>query len=308
MKRNGRGHIGSAVVLMIMAAACAPRPSVSSAPSLTKTSSPAASIAPAVSKLPDVSVDSIMAHDMVLSKNIGARAKGSAGEAAAADHIAASFDAAGCQTRRQPFARKMGGTSENVICRFPGVGYGRGYVVVGAHYDTIAVSPGGNDNGSGVAVILALAEAFAKARAPIEFVCFSAEEKDDATKASLEGSKAYVAAVSGQNEKVTQMLSLDMVGNGPSMIITEVRKHPSQLANDLLSLAQNVGMASSKGPAGNVSDHAPFASVGVDAAALWSGRRPEYHSAADTFETVHRDSVERAAVLTRLWLKQRFSL
>ena len=42
-------------------------------------------------------------------------------------------------------------TGENIIVRF---GHGEKKIVVGAHYDAVEGSPGADDNGSGVAVVL----------------------------------------------------------------------------------------------------------------------------------------------------------
>jgi len=55
-------------------------------------------------------------------------------------------------------ARRYDSTGHNVIGRFPG--RQEGHVVVPAHYDTAAESPGASDNASGTAVVLELCEMF----------------------------------------------------------------------------------------------------------------------------------------------------
>lgn len=83
------------------------------------------------------------------------------------------------------------GEQKNIVAYVPGSG--RGTVVVGAHYDSRpfeGAAPGAEDNGSGVAALLAIARAFKKAnvqpKKSVYFVAFAAEE------AGLWGSQAFV--------------------------------------------------------------------------------------------------------------------
>lgn len=74
-------------------------------------------------------------------------------------------------------ARRYDSTGHNVIGRFPGEE--PGHVVVPAHYDTAAESPGAADNASGTAVVLELCELLAKAgrrRLGVDFIAYGAEE------------------------------------------------------------------------------------------------------------------------------------
>lgn len=74
-------------------------------------------------------------------------------------------------------ARRYDSTGHNVIGRFPGEE--PGHVIVPAHYDTSAESPGATDNASGTAVVLELCEVFAKAGRPrrgVHFIAYGAEE------------------------------------------------------------------------------------------------------------------------------------
>jgi len=82
----------------------------------------------------------------------------------AADYLAARFTEYGCATSGQPF-RALGKSYFNIVgIKWPPGGAakdGPPPLVVGAHYDTVAGSPGADDNASGVAATLALAEALA---------------------------------------------------------------------------------------------------------------------------------------------------
>lgn len=77
----------------------------------------------------------------------------------------------------------------NVVAERPGAVAGSGAVLLAAHYDTVAGSPGADDNASGVAVVLEAARRFADRPTPraLRLVFFDGEER------GLLGSRAYVA-------------------------------------------------------------------------------------------------------------------
>ena len=84
-------------------------------------------------------------------------------------------------------------------------------LVIGAHYDTTPNSPGANDNGSGVAAALVVAEELSDDELPFDlrFVLFGAEE------IGLNGSFAYVGGLGArESEKILAMINLDVVGTG----------------------------------------------------------------------------------------------
>jgi hypothetical protein len=93
---------------------------------------------------------------------------------AAARFIEASLAAAGHEPRRQIYD-VAGQSCENLEVELAG---DREIVVVGAHYDSVLGAPGANDNGTGVAAMLALARLFAgkQHRRTLRFVAFANEE------------------------------------------------------------------------------------------------------------------------------------
>ena len=81
----------------------------------------------------------------------------------------------GARVRLHIRARRYASTGHNVIGRLGGTGEGQ--LVVAAHFDTAAESPGATDNASGTAAVLELCDAFAAAgRTGIDFVAYDAEE------------------------------------------------------------------------------------------------------------------------------------
>ena len=103
------------------------------------------------------------------------------------------------------------GESVNVIAETPGGDPSR-TVVIGAHLDSVPAGPGINDNGSGSAGILEIAEVYAaQGRTPrnkLRFMWYGAEE------IGLVGSTKYVEELT-QDEKddILAMLNFDMIGS-----------------------------------------------------------------------------------------------
>lgn len=86
-------------------------------------------------------------------------------------------------------------------------------VVIGAHYDSLEGTPGANDNGSGVAALLALARAFVdnQPARTLRFVAFVNEEPPYFLSDDM-GSFVYARRCRERNENVVAMLSLETIG------------------------------------------------------------------------------------------------
>ncbi len=97
----------------------------------------------------------------------------------------------------------------NIITTF---GQGEKQILVGAHYDVVAGSPGANDNGSGVSVALALVEKLkdAELKSTVKVIFFDGEEQ------GLAGSRAYVSK--HRNDKIFAYLNLDVCGTGDTIV------------------------------------------------------------------------------------------
>ena len=102
-------------------------------------------------------------------------------------------------------------TGENIIAT---VGHGRKKIVVGAHYDAVPGSPGANDNGSGVAVLLELAKSLKEKewRYSVDF-CFFDREED-----GLFGSSNYIERFSNRMTHLA-MINLDVEGTGQEVYV-----------------------------------------------------------------------------------------
>ena len=86
-------------------------------------------------------------------------------------------------------------------------------VVVGAHYDTVPGCPGANDNGTGVAAVLELAQRFSR-RAQARTIRFAGfvNEEPPFFKTPQMGSAVYANAARARGDRVVAMLSLETMG------------------------------------------------------------------------------------------------
>ncbi|MCZ7679730.1 MAG: M28 family peptidase [Sandaracinaceae bacterium] len=90
---------------------------------------------------------------------------------------------------------------------------GGGRLLLGAHYDSAIGSPGANDNASGVAVVLALAEPLAAAppAGGVRIALFPNEEPPHFARPSM-GSRVYAARAADRGELPEGAIILDSVG------------------------------------------------------------------------------------------------
>jgi Zn-dependent M28 family amino/carboxypeptidase len=131
---------------------------------------------------------------------------------AAADFIEMSFQQAGYEIKRQSYD-VSGKSCSNIEVEIPGNDKTDEIVVIGAHYDTVFGSPGANDNGSGVAAMLALTRIFFSKRISrtIKFVAFVNEEPPNFMSGTM-GSLVYAKRCRKNREKIFAMFSLETIG------------------------------------------------------------------------------------------------
>ncbi|QLE55963.1 M28 family peptidase [Nostoc sp. TCL26-01] len=110
----------------------------------------------------------------------------------------------------------------NVFAQRQGTDNTADAILIGAHYDTVAASPGADDNASGVAVLLEIARLFASHPTPrtLQLAFFDKEE------AGLIGSKAFVTKTK-RLQNLQGVIILDMVGY--ACYIPGCQKYPTAL-------------------------------------------------------------------------------
>jgi hypothetical protein len=132
---------------------------------------------------------------------------------AARDHVAAELRGLGLAVELVPF-RFRGATYHNVVGTLPGRDAGRPRLLLGAHFDSTAHTPGADDNASGVAALLECARLVAPSRpaASVEFVGFDLEELQTLTGRYRVGSRALAREKRARREPLAGALILEMVG------------------------------------------------------------------------------------------------
>nr|WP_238393154.1 M28 family peptidase [Myxacorys almedinensis] len=158
-------------------------------------------------------------------------------------------------------------TGRNVIAYLDGVT--QPTVLIGGHFDSVAGSPGANDNASGTAVTLDLARRMAKTPLARQawFVAFDGEED------GLKGSRAFVEAAQPQFlSGLKAMLNFDMVGVNQQLQIGG--------SSSLTAIAQPKASIP-KSVVNGSSDHAAFAAKNVPVLFFYRGSDANYHTPND---------------------------
>ena len=181
------------------------------------------------------------------------------------------------------------------------------YIILGAHYDhlgmggtgstsrepdTSAVHYGADDNASGIAAIIEIAEKLTQ-ESPSQscsylFIAFGAEEM------GLLGSKYFIEHSPVPSNNIRMMINLDMIGRLKSRPVqisgTGTALETDSLLNELL---RQDSLGISRNPEGSgPSDHASFYAKDIPVLFFTSGPHPDYHTPAD-----HPDSIDLDGML-----------
>lgn len=131
---------------------------------------------------------------------------------AAADYIRSSWSALDYAVKAQGYEAE-GVWCENLEIEIPGRARQSAIVLAGAHYDTVAGSPGANDNASGVAGMLEIARLLRgiEPYSTLRLVAFVNEEPPFFSFGNM-GSGIYAKAARARGDDIRIMLSLEMLG------------------------------------------------------------------------------------------------
>ncbi len=211
-------------------------------------------------------------------------------------------------------------TTSNVIAETKG-GSANNVVMAGAHLDSVNAGPGIQDNGSGSAAILEVAQAFAKVKPvnKVRFALWGAEES------GLVGSTYYVNNLAqAEIDKLALYLNFDMIGSPNHVFFVYdgddsdgVGAGPGPAGSDAIEKVFETfytqrGESFKGTDFSGRSDYGPFIAVGVpsgglftgaegiktpEEAAIWGGTAgdqydPCYHLACDTFDNINLDAFD----------------
>ncbi|MGB7295036.1 MAG: M20/M25/M40 family metallo-hydrolase [Candidatus Aminicenantales bacterium] len=180
-------------------------------------------------------------------------------------------------------------------------------LVVGGHFDHNGfhmglLFPGADDNASGSAAVMEIAEAFSKLekkpKRSVVFALFGGEEM------GLQGSSYFVEHIPLPFSRVDTMFNFDMVGEGDGTGIGYSEDTP-ELKTLLEEADRQVGTLGRAYPIRGVgvrgSDHAPFYQKGIPCVSFHSnGPHLHYHQTGDTIYRINPDMIAAVAKLAFL--------
>ncbi|GMU26188.1 MAG: hypothetical protein AMXMBFR16_10930 [Candidatus Uhrbacteria bacterium] len=175
------------------------------------------------------------------------------------------------QTRRGDVRGK------NIIKVVPGEEAGQ--ILVCAHYDCMG-GIGADDNASGVAAVLAIANSSIKFKHTVVYALFAAEEQ------GLVGSQFYA----NNHEKPIFVLNFDMIGHLKTSERTYGDKPDVEDAIRKVMAHYTFSKAITF-RSGRNSDHYNFARKGVPVVHLFTGLTPTYHTRRDTPNTLNYEGI-----------------
>ncbi|HUG39620.1 MAG TPA: M28 family peptidase [Longimicrobiales bacterium] len=250
------------------------------------------------------------------------RDAGSAGAACAAEYLAWTFRRIGLAPggpdgtyfQDVPLASVTnphagGGSGRNVLAVLPGTDRRADeYIVVGAHFDHLGrggmgsldpgsreIHNGADDNASGVAALVRVAERLAvgpRPRRPVLFMAFTGEED------GLLGSSHWTKDPTVPLEKVVAMINLDMVGrlreNGLVVYGVGTAREWTGIVDPLVEAA---GIATvSRIPDGyGASDQTAFYMHDIPVLHLFTNTHADYHRPSDDWERIDVAGIETVA-------------
>ena len=266
----------------------------------------------AVSKIIDAErllrdVETLSADDME------GRGIGTKGSEKARAYIARRFAESGIRPFQnnyvQPFDFKNREGAQvsgaNVVGYIEGKKYKDRYIVVSAHYDHEGVRNGeiyngADDNASGTAALLAIAEYF-KNKKPGHTIIFAAFDGEES---GLRGARAFVAAPPVGREKILLDVNLDMVAhNDKSELYAAGTYHYAQLkpALERAAKASKIKLLlghdrPEQGPDdwSTQSDHGAFHAVKIPFVYFGVEDHKDYHKPTDDFENINQEFFVRA--------------
>ena len=184
--------------------------------------------------------------------------------------------------------------TQNVIAEKPGTADDGGVVVLGGHYDTVPDVPGADDNGSGIASLMTIAQEIAGNSYPftLRFIAFGSEEL------GLRGSRFYVDGLTEEGlTDIVAMLNFDALAHGGAQgafgdfgLVGRVSESAQ---------ARGIDIKRSLTIGGGNSDHASFQQAGVPVVFFFDDDFSRIHTPDDRLDLVppqHMGNVAAVAI------------
>jgi Zn-dependent M28 family amino/carboxypeptidase len=199
--------------------------------------------------------------------------------------------------------------ARNVIGYLPGSKKNAKTIVFSAHYDHLGrmgretYFPGANDNASGIAMLIYLANYLKKnpAKFNLVFIAFAGEE------AGLLGSEFFVSNPLIKLQDIRFLINLDIMGSGEDGITAvngTLFEKEFLLLQSINKKQKALPVIKKRGPAAN-SDHYFFTEVGVPAFFIYTmGLNKNYHDIYDTYANLSFEAFEKIGKLLIAFTKK----
>lgn len=279
------------------------------------------------------SVNSVLADIQQLSsESMQGRQTNTLGSEQAQAYIAARYAALGLASFKQSYYANYtyqrawsDKTGTNVQAWVQGCKYPEHYIVVTAHYDHLGrkgsqVYHGADDNASGVAAMLALAQQL-KINCPAYSYIFLATDGEET---GLYGSKAFLQQPPVALTQIILNLNLDMISRADRrgrLYVTGANKYPG-LKKQLTLLEQGapIRFLSASGPNHfngqsrsqnwlTASDHGTFHRQGINYIFIGGQEHPHYHTTDDQWHYIVHSFLQQSLnsiYATVFWLEQQY--
>ena len=182
---------------------------------------------------------------------------------------------------------------KNIEATLFGSGSSDGIVIVCAHYDSVFISPGADDDGSGVAAVLTMADIMCEYEfnSTVKFVLFSGEEQ------GLLGSHEYAKEAHKDEDHILGVVCLDGIGYAETIKEEHTIKNYADEHSDwIYDLSKNitveyrdyVDLDIVRFPNERISDHHSFYERGFATSYfLEYSLDPFYHTSEDTIDKMN---------------------
>jgi aminopeptidase S len=175
----------------------------------------------------------------IAQENQNNRAVGSEGGKMSGGYIRQYAHQLGLTAQGMIFVNRDETVGQNILIEIEGKNKDQA-IILGAHYDSVTMGPGINDNASGVAVLLSVMEHYAKQQQKPPFNLYFAFW--DSEEVGIAGSQHFVSQLTDQQLKgIRAYINVDMVGTqNPTALLLDADKSS---VDEMQKMLQQNGMA-----------------------------------------------------------------
>lgn len=233
-----------------------------------------------------------LTNHILAIQGVGPHPTGSTALKTLEQYLVSQLSLSGLVVQTQPWRMKLR-SGDNIQATIPGTTHPDDILVLCAHYDCSPVSPGADDDGSGVAAVLTIANVLRNYQfnCTIRFLLFSGEEQ------GLLGSTIYAENARKLDENILGVIALDGIGYADPHVENHTIWNRANLsAYWIVNHSQAIetlypdliGLTVGRRPCTPDSDHQSFINQGYDGECFREETLdPFYHTSDDTIEHIN---------------------